>query len=412
MNLKAKYKNTKHYLNALYDNVRYGFPSRSLKVIGITGTDGKTTTTMLFYHVLKTLGKKVSVLSTVYAKIGEEVFDTGLHVTTPHSSLVQKLLKQSADHEDEYFVLEVTSHALDQHRVLGINYEVGIITNVTHEHLDYHPSYSHYLETKAKLLLRSKISFINADDKSYAPLKTILELHEKKYKTYGLKEGADYTTDIAKKINQKLAHFNSYNYLAVLSACTELGLPENEVLEAMKTYQLPVGRMEKIYEKDFTVIIDFAHTPNAIEEALSTVKVQFKAPEGRVIHVFGAAGLRDHSKRPMMGQMSGKYADITIITEEDYRTEDPQKISESIAEGLIKENFIYVTPDKMNAFKEKAYTILIEREKAVAKALEIARKGDVVIFTGKGHEKSLCRGTVEHPWSDQEAVRRILRDKI
>ena len=229
----AKYKNTKHYLHAVADNIRYGFPSKRLRMIGVTGTDGKTTTTMLFYHVLKNLGKKVSVMSTVYAKIGEEVFDTGLHVTTPHSSLVQKPLKQSADNGDEFFVLEVTSHGIDQHRVHGINYEVGVITNVTHEHLDYHRTYEEYLKTKSKLLLRSQLAFINRDDGSYAQLKTILDSHSKKYFTYGLQNNADFQVDMSDKLGENLAHFNKYNYLAVYAACRTLGFPEEKIIEAL-----------------------------------------------------------------------------------------------------------------------------------------------------------------------------------
>jgi UDP-N-acetylmuramoyl-L-alanyl-D-glutamate--2,6-diaminopimelate ligase len=361
------------------------------------------------YHVLLALGKKVSVISTVYAKVGKKTYDTGLHVTSPHSSVVQQLLRQSADSGDEYFVMEVTSHGIDQHRVGGVNYEVGMITNVTHEHLDYHKTYEKYLAVKSQLLLRSKVAIINRDDQSYVPLKKILDTHHKTYKTYGLENEATYNLNIADKLQCELSHFNLYNYLAVYAAAKCLGLDETNVLEAMKTYVLPPGRMEVVYDGKYRVIVDFAHTPNAVHEALSAIKKQLKNPDAKLIHVFGCAGLRDREKRPMMGEESATYADITIITEEDYRTEDINTIAKEISLGLKKNGFVYESPEKLTSFKQHAYTIIHDRRGAIEKALELAREGDVVIMTGKGHEKSLCRGKKEYPWSDQEAVRNILK---
>ena len=179
------FKNIYHFFQAVIANIYYGFPSRKLKVIGVTGTDGKTTTTHLIYHILKTAGKKVSMVSTVYAKIGAEEFDTGLHTTTPSSFLVQKLLKKAVENGDEFFVLETTSHALDQNRVFGVKYFVAVLTNVTHEHLDYHKTYKKYVDTKAKLLKQSNIVIINSDDHSFERLDKILKHSVNKVYHYG-----------------------------------------------------------------------------------------------------------------------------------------------------------------------------------------------------------------------------------
>jgi UDP-N-acetylmuramoyl-L-alanyl-D-glutamate--2,6-diaminopimelate ligase len=329
-----------------------------------------------------------------------------LHVTSPHSTLIQRLLKQSADAGDEYFVLETTSHAIDQYRDGGVQYEVGLITNITHEHLDYHKTYDNYVRTKAKLALRAKKAIINRDDESYFPLKNILSAHNKSIITFGLKDMADYKLDITTKIDRDLPEFNKYNFLAAYAVCRELNIDEEYIFKAMETFVSPVGRMETVYEGDFKVIVDFAHTPNAIKEALQAVKKSMKG--GRLIHIFGCAGRRDHTKRPLMGEMSAKYADLTIITEEDYRTEDPQEIAMEIAQGLDKGGFKYVEFDtKLD--EDNIYTINNSRGEAIKKALEIVKKGDIIILTGKGHEKSLARGTKEYSWSDQEEVRKLLK---
>ncbi len=390
-------KNVYHLIRGIIANSVYNYPSRKLKVIGITGTDGKTTTSALVYHILKSAGLKVSVITTVYAQIGDEVHDTGLHVTTPTSFTNQKMLKKAVDHGDEYFVLETTSHSLDQYRVWGIDFEIGIITNVSHEHLDYHKTYENYVKTKAILLQNSKYKIVNIDDQSF-PLLT--KYIPDKYFTYGLHKKADYNFDLSQKLKIKLADFNKYNYLAAYAACKILGVSDEKIFAAMKTYNLPPGRMETVYDKKFKVIVDFAHTPKAIDEALKSIKVHTK---GRIIHVFGSAAQRDESKRPFMGESSGKYSDVTILTEEDCRNEDPVKIAKEIAAGLEKEDFKFTEPEDLGS-KTRRYTILANRGDAIKKALQIVREGDVIVLTGKGHEKSLCRGNKEYPWSDREEV--------
>lgn len=397
-------KNTYHLLQALAANILSGFPSRRLKVIGVTGTDGKTTTTHLVYHILKSAGKKVSMISTVYAKVGEKEYETGLHTTTPDPFLVQSMLKKAAQEGDEFFVLETTSHALDQNRVWGVTYEVGAVTNITHEHLDYHHTYEEYLRVKRILLERSNIAVINRDDESYG--KVSARLQSPKIYTYGLKNKADYGIDFRKTF-PKLADFNAYNYLTAFAVARAVGIGEKEIIEAMRTFALPPGRLDIVYGGKFSVMVDFAHTPNAILMILQTVKRLYAKKGKRIIHVFGSAGLRDATKRPLMGKASASVADLIILTEEDYRTEDPEVICAAIAKGFAGSGFAY--KGTLDPGDTNKYTVETDRKKAIREALRIAAAGDIVIITGKGHEKSLCRGTVEYPWSDREAVRTILK---
>jgi UDP-N-acetylmuramoyl-L-alanyl-D-glutamate--2,6-diaminopimelate ligase len=311
-------RNIYHLFQAVVANVQYGWPSKKLKVIGVTGTDGKTSTTSLIYHILISSGKKASMISTVYAKIGEKVYDTGLHTTTPHSSDVQSYLKKSVEAGDEYFVLETTSHSLHQHRVWGVEYEVGVVTNITHESLEYHKTYENYVEAKSRLLLRSKTAIINKDDGSFRLLTKILNEHHKPFQTYALKEDANFRLDISEKIGKPLVEYNKYNFLAAYSVCKNLGIPDDKIFAAMKTFKFPTGRMEVVYDKEFTVIVDFAHTPNAMYEVLKGTRYMYPKAK-RLINVFGSAAHRDVTKRPMMGEASGSFADLTIVTEDDPR---------------------------------------------------------------------------------------------
>ncbi|MDH7476639.1 MAG: UDP-N-acetylmuramyl-tripeptide synthetase [Microgenomates group bacterium] len=396
-------KNIYHLFQAILANFFYRWPAKKLKVIGVTGTDGKTTTTHLIYHLLKSSGKKVSMISTVEAKVADQQIDTGLHTTTPNPFQIQRLLRQAVDNGDEYFVLEITSHGLDQNRDFGINYYIGVITNITHEHLDYHKNYENYLRTKAKLLLRSKISIINKDDQSYKKLKKLLS--NKKVYSYSTKQKADFIWN-KKIITQLKGDFNQENILAAYSVAILVGIKEKEILAAIKSFTAPIGRLQLVYDSSFKVIVDFAHTPNAIAKALKVIKKNFLCDKGKIIHVFGSAGLRDASKRPLMGQASAKYADLVILTEEDYRTEDPYLISRQIAQGLIKAGF--KEAHNWQNLIDKTFFIIIDRKKAIEKALSLAKKNDIVVCTGKAHEKSLCRGKKEYPWDEIKVIKNIL----
>lgn len=402
--------NIYHLIKAVIANVFFGFPSRRIKVIGITGTDGKTTTAHLIYHILKSAGKKVSLVSSIYAKVGDQVFETGLHITSPGAFLIQKFLSAAVSHGDEYFVLETTSHALDQNRVYGVNFQIGVITNVAHEHLDYHKTYERYLTTKAKLLKASMISVINRDDQSYGALREILSSKEKVY-NYGLENESNFKFNF-KNIVRNITDYNNYNYLAAYSVCMLLKITEDKIVRAVRNFKLPRGRLEIVYNGDFKVIVDFAHTPNSFDNLLPAIRTQYLKGSGRIIHVFGAAALRDTVKRPIMGEISAKYSDIVILTEEDYREEDPQEICRQIAVGLMKQDFSYVKDVNLSPKQDRAYTIIVDRSRAIRKAVELARLGDVVVLTGKSHEKSLCRGRIEYPWDEYEAVHKAVKRLI
>lgn len=401
--------NIYHLIKAGVANSYFGFPSKSLKVIGVTGTDGKTTTTFLIYHILKNAGKKVSMTSSIYANVAGKEYDTGLHTTTPDAVYVQRLLKKARDHGDEYFVLETTSHALDQNRVYGVTFEVGVITNITSEHLDYHRTREKYIKAKAKLLLQSNQCVINRDDSSYSQLKKTLEDHAKEYVTCSLKTKATFTVNLKKKLGLEIAEFNNYNYLEAYAATKLLGVSEQKILSALKSFTLPKGRLEVVYDKDFKIIIDFAHTENSIRKALQSIKESMKG--GRLIHVFGAAGLRDSVKRPAMGDASGEFADVVIVTEEDYRTEDPRIITSQISDGLRARGFEEVSDDLITNSTKNKHTVILQRDKAIQKAIGIAQPGDVVVLTGKSHERSLARGNKEYPYSEEDEVKKALGRK-
>lgn len=388
---------------AVLANLYYGFPSKKIKVIGVTGTDGKTTTTSLIYHILTQSGKKASMVSTVYAKVGAKEYDTGFHVSTPHSFTVQRFLKESVENGDEYFILETTSHGLDQNRIWGVEFLVGVLTNITHEHLDYHKTYENYVKAKAKLLQMAKTRIINRDDMSF---KKLVQYMNGNIVSYGLRNG-DVKFDISKKIGIPLPEFNKYNFLAAYAACQTLGLSDEEIYSAMKSFKMPPGRMEIIQNEPFTVIVDFAHTPHSTKVALEAVHESYLKGDGRLIHVFGCAAKRDEAKRPMMGRESGKRSDFVIITEEDYRDEDPDKIAHEVAKGLEECEFTEVDADNFGR-KRRTYAIIHDRKEAIEKAISVAQPGDVIITTGKGHEKSLARGKTEHHWDEQQSVRDAL----
>lgn len=401
-------KNLYHLFIALLANIRYGFPASSMTIIGVTGTDGKTTTASLIYQLLAKNNKKVALLTSVSALIGGKSYDTGFHVTTPSPFMLQKFLAEARKAGAQYFILETTSHALDQHRVYGIPYEIGVITNVTHEHLDYHKTYEKYLRTKAKLLLRSKNAIINRDTDSYEKIVTYLK--HKKYKgkivTYGFGKNARINLKNFSFKTRLIGEFNTYNTLAAISVGVQLGLEKKDIQKAVATFTAPIGRQDVVYDKEFRVIIDFAHTPHSFEALLPELKKQTK---GRLIHVFGAASKRDVTKRPLMGEYSSKYADGIILTAEDPRGEDVTSISEQIASGMNGRKF--VEPDKIYEMTNKEYTIISDRKDAIASAINIARKGDTIVITGKSHEKSMNYTGVETPWNEYEVVKHALEVK-
>jgi UDP-N-acetylmuramoyl-L-alanyl-D-glutamate--2,6-diaminopimelate ligase len=431
------------WLNAVW----YGHPSRSMRVVGITGTDGKTTTANLLFSILRAVGRRVGLISTVNAVIGDLVYDTGLHTTTPDAADFQRYLAMMRDAGTEDAVLEVTSHGLVQHRVTGCEFDVAIVTNITHEHLDFHGSYEAYREAKAMLfrsLMQSsrkpgipKCSVLNRDDASFDLLAGIAVERTVSYGIAasarsvarrgssgvdsGLRERTQQITLTAADVRHTpsgtefdveaieepavavaswhlltplVGGFNVYNVLAASGAALALGADVPAIQAGVRSLAEVPGRMERVNRgQAFTALVDFAHTPYALERALEAAR-DLAAPTGRVIVVFGCAGLRDREKRHLMGEVAARLADVTIITAEDPRTENLDAIMAQTAEALT------------NAGRIEGHDFLrvADRLRAIQCAIRQAHLGDVVILCGKGHEQSMAFGNVEYAWRDQEAL--------
>ncbi|MCL5010526.1 MAG: UDP-N-acetylmuramoyl-L-alanyl-D-glutamate--2,6-diaminopimelate ligase [Patescibacteria group bacterium] len=399
-----KIKNFFHLLAGLLANAAFRYPSRHLTVIGVTGTDGKTTTVSLIYHILRIAGKKAAMVSSVGAFIKDKKYDVGFHVTTPSSFSMQKLLRKIADSSSNYAVVEVTSHALDQNRVFGIKFDVGVLTNVTHEHLDYHKTYEKYLAIKVKLLQMSQIVVLNRDDKSYSIISKIKNQNSKlKFKTqnfitYGLSKNADINSKNFPFKTSLIGEFNQYNVLAAAAVCRQLGINKEDIIKAIVSFTPPLGREDIVYDKNFSIMIDFAHTPNAFSRLLVSLRPLVK---GRIIHVFGAAGERDFSKRPKMGKVSFFHSDVIVLTAEDPRSESVGEIMDAIENGMDKSKY-----DKKKVLR------ISDRQEAINQAIAMARDGDLVLLTGKGHEKSMNYGKGEKAWDEYEAVRKGLKIRL
>lgn len=412
----------------------YGYPSRKLVVIGVTGTDGKTTTSSVAFHILKTAGVKVGLITSVSAVIGDEELPTGLHVTTPRAHEIQRYLKQMVEAGLTHCVLETTSHGLDQGRVNGVDYDVAVLTNLTHEHLDWHGSFEAYRDAKAKLftmMARSypkgdqpKIAVINADDPN-APEFSRAAIGANYLMLYSMSNpNADFYADRIHyrphgtsfmlrgnagdlAINSPLVGpFNVANSIAGAVAAIS-AMPQEANRERMlravplglQTLPQISGRMEPIDEgQAFMAVVDFAHTPNAIKRALEAARSMI-APDKRVIAVFGSAGLRDREKRRLMPEYAAELADICIFTAEDPRTESLLGILEVMANAAISKGGV----EGQTFFREP------DRGKALLMAVQMAQPGDIVIACGKGHEQSMCFGAIEHPWDDRVALRAALR---
>lgn len=403
-------KNIYHLFIALLACIFYRYPAKKLKVIGVTGTDGKTTTVHLIYHLLKSFGYKVSMVSTVGAVIGDKEYNIGFHVTTPDPREVQKYLRQAVDAGSEYMVLEVTSHAIDQNRVAFCNFLIGVLTNVTHEHLDYHKTYQNYVATKMKLLKMAKVAVVNRDDESYKYANSLWRMANGKLVTYGIKNDADFTPEIFPFKANLLGEFNKYNILAAVAVVRNLGIDQDLIRKALLTFKLPEGRMEMVQKKPFSVMIDFAHTPNALAQVLSAAR---SSKPKKLIAVFGCPGERDFQKRPLMGEISAKLADYTILTAEDPRSENVDKIIDQIAKGCLKSGAQeLLIPIPYTLHPTPSFFRIPDRQEAINFAVQkLARAGDMVVIAGKGHEKSMAVGKKEYPWSDREAVRKALAGK-
>lgn len=414
----------------------YDWPARKLTVIGVTGTDGKTTTTNLIYQILKAAGMQAGMVSTVNAVIGDEVLDTGFHVTTPDAHDVQRYLARMVGAGLTHAVLETTSHGWAQHRVDGCEFDIGVVTNITHEHLDQHGSYENYRAAKARLFssldaTRTKqhgnprLAVLNRDDTSYNFLQGVVEKHVKVNKlSYGLDPAAELrATEVSLEpsctnftavhrglmvdvTTSLVGEYNILNCLAALGA-TMVGLHIDPAAAARGIASLPgvPGRMERIdLGQSFTAIVDFAHTPNALKVTLEAARAMLKDIPGqpRVIAVFGSAGLRDREKRRMMAETSARLADLSVLTAEDPRTESLDGILEEMAAGATQ----------AGGREGETFWRVPDRSEAIRFAVKLARPGDIVLACGKGHEQSMCFGRAEHPWDDRTAMRSALSELL
>lgn len=391
-----KIKNIYHLVIAIMANFYFQFPGKKITVIGVTGTDGKTTTALMVNHILKISNKKTANLTSLGADIGgKEVVDTGFHVTTPSPFALQRLIKKAVDLNSEYFVLEITSHAIDQFRVWGIPVKISILTNISNEHLDYHKTYENYANTKFKLLESSEIAILNKKDRSYDYFEKKKKLGKvKKLITYSLEKGSDFTEstfDLESK--EIIGKFNKLNALSAAVCCLELGINKTHINKAINSFKMPIGRFDFVYNKNYSVLIDFAHTPKAFGEVLSTIRPDIK---GKIIHVFGSAGERDSEKRPLLGKVSSKYSDIVILTAEDPRSEELSKIIDEIGVGVNKKTELLKIDDRISAIKT---------------AIDMAEPGDLVLITGKSHEKSMVYRDEEVAWDEYAVVRKAIKEK-
>lgn len=404
----------------------YGEPARRLTVIGVTGTDGKTTTSNLLYKILIASGIKAGMISTVNAVIGDEVLDTGFHVTTPDAHDVQRYLAKMVEAGLTHVVLETTSHGWSQHRVDACEFDIAVVTNITHEHMDEHGSYENYRAAKARLFSslewtreksqgNPRLGVINYDDvKSFAFLNEHIKVNRI---NYGVREEANvrgveiqYSPSgiqfIAESKDFRVAAssnlvgaYNVSNCLAALTAAVYgLGIDPQVAAQGIAALEGIPGRMERIdMGQNFTAIVDFAHTPNALKVALEAGRTMTK---GRVISVFGSAGLRDKEKRRMMAETSAELADLTVLTAEDPRTESLDGILGEMAAGAISKG----------GREGDTFWRVADRGEAIKFALRLAREGDIVLSCGKGHEQSMCFGKTEYLWDDRTAMRAALAE--
>ena len=410
-----------------------GFPARRLTVIGVTGTDGKTTTANLIYQILRHAGLRAGIISTVNAVIGDKVVDTGFHVTTPSAVEVQAFLARMVDEGLTHVVLETTSHGLAQHRATACEFDIAVVTNITHEHLDYHGSFEQYRAAKGMLFESLKLTaqkpsgnpnlaVLNLDDKaSYDYLKEIrstarqvsysiqsqaasVRAEEVEHKPDGARFVVHIDEDAAARFPVRChlaGAYNVANCLAAISATVVgLGLPAAAAQGGIASLEALTGRMQRFeMGQEFTAIVDFAHTPNALQKTLKSAR---NITQGRLIVVFGSAGLRDRQKRRLMAEIAIDLADLTILTAEDPRSES--------LDGILSE--MAAAACGRGGEENKDFWRIPDRGEAIRTALRLAKPDDLVIVCGKGHEQSMCFGDIEYPWDDSTALQAALAEVL
>ncbi|MDD9270028.1 UDP-N-acetylmuramoyl-L-alanyl-D-glutamate--2,6-diaminopimelate ligase [Paenibacillus sp. GCM10023248] len=401
----------------------YGYPSQQMKMIGVTGTNGKTTTTYLLDKIISDQGFKTGLMGNIHIKIGEQ-YEENKATNTQESLELQRILRKMADAQVDYCVMETSSHGLEMGRVKGIHFRSGIFTNLTQDHLDYHQTMENYAAAKGLLFSRLGNEFsgdpqerqyavLNADD---AASELFGRLTAAQVITYGIEQPCDVrATNIritAKGTSFQLVSFagnaefqmklvgkfNVYNALGAISAALAEGFPLEAIKRSLESIAVVDGRMEVVDEgQDYLVLVDYAHTPDGLENALSTVR---EFAEGRVVTVFGCGGDRDKTKRPLMGKVTASYSDYLYVTSDNPRTEDPEAILRDIVPGLQEANY----PDNR-------YELIADRKKAIQKAIEGAGPKDVILIAGKGHETYQDIMGVKHDFDDRLVAKAAIKGR-
>ena len=417
-----------HKIRGILAALIFRFPGKKLKIIAVTGTNGKTTTCSMIAKILIAANYRVGLATTINFLIDKKESVNKTKMTTLSPFALQKFLSDCLKAGCHWVVLETTSHAIAQFRNWGIDYQLAVLTNITHDHLDYHKTYEEYRDTKAKLFSSGEtINILNRDDKSADFFEN---LPSRQTITYGTEipdnkrlkkpdilakkiilEPASSLFTVITPIGQvaiglKLpGKFNIYNALAAISAAVALRIHLDVVKTALEKITNIPGRMEKVeLGQSFTVLVDYAHTPDALEKIYQTLEL---SKRGRLISVLGACGDRDRSKRPILGALAGRFADIVIITNEDPYTEDPVKIIEEVAAGVPR------GAQKPNLKIEgKNFFKILDRRDGIEKAIELAQKDDIIILTGKGAEECIVSGSQKIPWSDRKVARELILKRM
>jgi UDP-N-acetylmuramoyl-L-alanyl-D-glutamate--2,6-diaminopimelate ligase len=413
-----------HKLEAVFWNVLYGFPGRGLKVIGVTGTNGKTTTTFLIHHMLVEAGYKAGLMTTVAYGVGNDIRPQVHHMTNVGPRELMVRLKQMKAEDMEWLVLETTSHALAQYRTWGVPYSIAVITNITHEHLDYHKTFENYRAAKRRLFQLAqrnargrRLGVVNADD----PHSVDFAAETENSVSYGVEagdvrardvqlraDGISYTATAGTETYHITSHlpgsFNVYNTLAAVCVGQAVGLTREQVEQGIASLEGVEGRMATVDEgQDFSVIVDFAHTPDSFEKLFKDLRPVVK---GKLIVLFGSAGRRDEAKRAVQGKLAGEYADEVVVTEEDDRDCDGQEILDMIAGGA----------EAAGKVRDKNLFLVHDRPEAIAFALSRATSADdTVLLLGKGHEKTIERNgpraaELRHLKQDDSNTERVRTD--
>ena len=401
-----------HKLKAMMMAHKYRFPGKRMRVIGVTGTNGKTSTCFMIWKMLNEAGHKTGLMTTVawgVDKLEEQIE----HMTTVDTETLNQRMQRIAESGAEFLVLEITSHALAQNRIYGVPIEIAVMTNVTHEHLDYHKTFKNYRDAKRKLFKVAKYGVINEDDESWSYFASDVD----EYITYGINGGilkaekielaADGVKYEVREADKKLkirthipGKFTVYNSLAATAVGLKLGLTRKQIEDGILALVSVEGRMNRVNEgQDFEVIVDYAHTPDAFLKVFESV---VPGKKRRIISLFGGAGRRDESTRAERGEIGAKNSDIVIITEDDSRDEDRTLIAEEFARGA----------EEACKTREKDLFVILDREEAIEKAISLAKKDDIVLVLGKGHEKTILRAEGAVPFEDLKVVRKVLKKMV